>query len=405
MNSQSDAFFSEPVGGFASRISAKLFSYILGQLDRGIVAGSIETHLPDGALRILGGRGAGPKAILKINRWRALLRMVSGGSAGGYEGWERCEWESPDLVSLFEVFMRNRVSLGGTARASGVSRLIKRLMRAVRRNDRRGAKRNIMAHYDLGNEFYACWLDETMSYSSALFEGDQALDLAQHAKMAMLINRMELAPQSKVLEIGCGWGSLASKLAKQGHDVTAITLSPAQKAYADALNSGANFRLCDYRDIDDTFDAIASVEMVEAVGQEFWPTYLDTIARCLKLGGRAAIQFITINDDVFENYTDNADFIQTYVFPGGMLLSESRFKALAEARGLVWADQWNFGGDYAHTLRLWRERFDAAVSANALPDGFDQRFINLWRFYLMYCEGGFRGQGIDVAQVTLIKVG
>ena len=405
MYSQSDVFFSAPVGGVAARIGARLFSFILDQMDRGIVCGSIETYLPGGSMRILGGRGAGPKSILKINRWRALLRMASGGSVGGYEGWERGEWDSPDLVSLFEVFMRNRVSLGGTARASGISRFLKRIMRAVRRNDRKGAARNIMAHYDLGNQFYASWLDETMSYSSALFEADEGLEPAQQAKMAMLINRMALAPQSQVLEIGCGWGSLACKLQKQGHDVTAITISPAQKAYADALDCGATFRLCDYRDVDGTYDAIASVEMVEAVGQEYWPTYLDTIARCLKSGGRAAIQFIMINDDVFENYAGSADFIQTYVFPGGMLLSESRFKALAEARGLVWSDAHYFGVDYAHTLRLWRQRFDNAVFENTLPDGFDERFINLWRFYLMYCEGGFRGQGIDVAQVTLIKAG
>ncbi|MFM9853340.1 MAG: class I SAM-dependent methyltransferase [Sphingomonadaceae bacterium] len=391
--------------GLASQILARLVSPILDRLDRGIVSGSIEAFLPGGERRLLGGRGAGPSAILKINRWNALLRMASGGSVGCYEGWERGEWESPDLVPLFDVFMRNRVTLGGTARASGLSRLAKRIAHGLHRNDRKGAKRNIMAHYDLGNDFYASWLDATMSYSSARFVGAQALEAGQAHKMAKLTERLALNTPSSILEIGCGWGHFARSLVERGHAVTAVTISPAQKDYAEAHNPGPDYQLLDYRDVSGSYDAIASVEMVEAVGQHYWPTYLDVIARSLKPGGRAAIQFIAINDDVFERYASSADFIQAYIFPGGMLLSERRFRALAEARGLRWEAPEHFGLDYAETLRHWHDRFEAAVAAARLPAHFDSQFINLWRFYLQYCEGGFRGGGIEVGQVTLIKQG
>jgi cyclopropane-fatty-acyl-phospholipid synthase len=405
MNAQSHIIDAAPRAGLGARLAAGLFTHVLDRMDRGIVEGSIEAHLPGGTIRMLGARGAGPVAVLKINRWNALLRMVSGGSVGCYEGWERGEWESTDLVPLFDVFMRNRVTLGGTARASGLSRLAKRIAHRLHRNDRKGAKRNIMAHYDLGNDFYASWLDKTMSYSSARFAGDEAFEAAQARKLENLTARLALAPQSRILEIGCGWGHYACSLAQQGHDVTAITISPAQKLYAETHNSGPDYQLCDYRDVSGSYDAIASIEMVEAVGQRYWPAYLDMIARSLRPGGRAAIQFIAINDDVFERYASSVDFIQTYIFPGGMLLSESRFRTLAKARGLAWEGIEHFGLDYARTLRLWHERFEAAITAGQLPPQFDSQFLNLWRFYLQYCEGGFRGQGIDVGQVTLVKQG
>jgi cyclopropane-fatty-acyl-phospholipid synthase len=391
--------------GLWSRLVAGAFSLVLDRLDRGVVAGSIDAILPDGSQRILGGRGAGPQAVLIINRWNALLRMFSGGSVGGYEGWERNEWESPDLVTLFDVFMRNRVTLGGTARASGLSRMMKRFAHSMHRNDRQGAKRNIMAHYDLGNDFYACWLDKTMSYSSARFVGDETLEAAQARKVDMLAARLSLVPKSRVLEIGCGWGHVSGTLSELGHNVTAITISPAQKLYAETHNIGPDYQLCDYRDVTGTYDAVVSIEMVEAVGQDYWGTYLDVIARSLKPGGRAAVQFITINDDVFDRYASSADFIQTYIFPGGMLLSESRFRALAEARGFTWEAPEYFGLDYAQTLAQWRGRYEAAIIDGHLPAHFDDKFTNLWRFYLMYCEGGFRGGGIDVGQVTLVIAG
>jgi cyclopropane-fatty-acyl-phospholipid synthase len=212
---------------------------------------------------------------------------------------------------------------------------------------------------------------------------------------------------SAILEIGCGWGHVARTCAEQGHEVTAITLSPSQKLWAErhvrTMATKPAFQLCDYRDVAGTYDAVISVEMVEAVGEAYWPAYLDTIARVLKPGGRAAIQYIAIAEDGFAAYSKGVDFIQTYIFPGGMLLSEARFRALAEARGLRWEAPHHFAAHYAETLRRWLVRFDDAVENGLLPGGFDARFVNLWRFYLQYCEGGFRSGGITVAQVTLVK--
>jgi cyclopropane-fatty-acyl-phospholipid synthase len=393
--------------GLIARATSRVFHRILDRIDAGIEAGALEAVLPDGTFRVLGGRSEGPLVHVNLNSWRALIRLGQSGSVGWYQAWEAGEWDSPGPVSLFDLFMRNRVSLGSSARASGFSRLMKRATHALRRNDTKGAKRNIMAHYDLGNDFYECWLDPTMSYSSGMFEGGDTLEAAQLRKMAALTQRLNLKPGSDILELGCGWGHFAKRCAEGGHTVTAITLSPSQKLHAEAAAADMAhkplYQLCDYRDVSGTYDAIASIEMVEAVGQAYWPTYLDVIARSLKSGGRAAVQFIMIADDIFERYAESADFIQTYVFPGGMLLSESRFRKLAEARGLTWDAPRHFGLDYAETLKHWRERFDDAVEAGKLPSGFDARFIKLWRYYLMYCEGGFRGGGIDVAQVTLIK--
>jgi cyclopropane-fatty-acyl-phospholipid synthase len=242
-----------------------------------------------------------------------------------------------------------------------------------------------------------------MSYSSARWDGGEAsLEAAQRRKIATMAARV--AGAGSVLEIGCGWGSLAAELAARGAAVTAISLSDEQLAWARQRHGAAvDFRKVDYRDVEGQFDGIVSVEMFEAVGQEYWGAFFDCLARCLKPGGRAAIQYIVIRDELFEAYARSADFIQTYVFPGGMLVRESAFQKLAAERGLAWRDRVGFGLDYAETLKLWREAFDRAVDEGRLPEGFDARFVRLWRFYLMYCEGGFRGGGIDVAQVTLVK--
>ncbi|MFN3470304.1 MAG: class I SAM-dependent methyltransferase [Novosphingobium sp.] len=282
----------------------------------------------------------------------------------------------------------------------------------MRRNSKTQARRNIAAHYDLGNDFYRQWLDETMSYSSASWQGiaaDASLAEAQANKVDRLAARLDLRPGSEVLEIGCGWGYLARRLAQTaGARVTGISLSDEQLEWARRELAGSglhgiDYRHQDYRDVSGQFDAIASVEMVEAVGREYWPSFFDCLARCLKPGGRAALQYITIRDDLFDAYAASADFIQAYVFPGGLLISEAAFRALAHERGLTWQDREDFGLDYARTLKLWREALDRAVSENRLPQGFDQRFIDLWRYYLMYCEGGFRGGGINVSQITLVK--
>jgi cyclopropane-fatty-acyl-phospholipid synthase len=403
-------------GGLAwliARAPAGLFHRMLDRIDSGLDYGTLEGHLPDGSVRLLGGRGKGPVAIVHLHSWAALVRLALSGSVGWYRASEHGEWSSPDPVPLFDLFMRNGEALGNVGRARGPWRWMNRAVHALHRNDRRGAKRNIHAHYDLGNDFYRLWLDSKMNYSSGLFVSpDMTLEQAQEAKIDAILDRLDLRSGSRLLEIGCGWGALAER-AVERHDAlyTGITLSPAQAEVAAAriaaidLTGRSKIEICDYRDAQGPYDAIASVEMVEAVGQAYWPAYLDAIARLLRPGGKAAIQYILISDALFEAYAAGSDFIQAYIFPGGCLMSESRFRALAEERGLAWRDARRFGGDYAETLRQWRERFDAVVAAEQLPAGFDDRFVRLWRYYLQYCEGGFRGGGIDVAQVTLEKTG
>lgn len=409
--------------GIGSQWLARLWSggvhKVLDRIDRGLERGSILATLPGGETRLLGGRKAGFDAVVVVNSWRALLRLATAGSVGWYQAWDMGEWDSPDPVPLFALFMDNAVALGDAGRAHGPWRLLTRLVHAAHRNTRRGSLRNIHAHYDLGNDFYEQWLGETMLYSSALYgdvePGPNAfsqfvteLDRAQSAKVGAIVERLEVEPGDTVLEIGCGWGTLAAFLSSHaGVHVDAISLSDEQLAYARArwnLEAGSvTFRKQDYRDVDGQYDAIVSVEMVEAVGRAFWPDFLDCIARNLRPGGRAAIQLISMRDEIFEGYASSADFIQTFIFPGGMLIRESEFEALAAERGLTWEDRRGFGLDYAQTLREWRRAFDEAVEEGRLPQGFDERFVRLWRFYLMYCEGGFLGGGIDVAQVTLVK--
>lgn len=399
-------------GRWFGRIFSGSFARAIERIDRGLDQGSIIATLPDGSTRKLGGRGEGPVARITLNNWNALVRLATAGSIGWYEACVAGEWESPDPVPIFDLFMRNADTLGDTGRAKGPWRWAGRLLNLARRNSKAQARRNIAAHYDLGNDFYRLWLDETMSYSSASWHGiaaDASLAQAQANKVDRLGARLALQRGSEVLEIGCGWGFLARRLAEcYGAQVTGISLSDEQLAWAEREvdRSGivdVEYRHQDYRDVQGQFDAIASVEMVEAVGREYWPSYFDCLARCLKPGGRAALQYISIRDQLFEAYAASADFIQAYVFPGGLLISEREFRKLAAERGLVWADQEDFGPDYARTLKLWREALDRAVAEGNLPPGFDPRFVGLWRYYLMYCEGGFRGGGINVAQVTLVK--
>lgn len=392
------------MASFTTRLAAPVFRRILDRIDAGLEEGGIDATLPDGSHRKLGGRAPGPVPIVAVHRWRALSRLVTGGSIGWYRGWRDGDWSSPDPVPLFDLFMRNRVPLGRVARSGGTSRAVARAWHYLRRNTPRRARENIEAHYDLGNDFYREWLDDSLTYSAALFAGDEPLEAAQHRKLAAILQRTGAQAGDEILEIGCGWGSFAAVAARAGVRVHALTLSTGQKAAVDARAlPGVTVALADYRIERGRYDAVASIEMVEAVGQEYWPAYLDMIARVLKPGGRAAIQYISIADDVFPAYATSVDFIQRYVFPGGMLVSTERFRASAEARGLSWQDHNAFGADYAETLRRWRERFDAAVAQGRLPARLGGRFVKLWRYYLMYCEGGFRGGGIDVAQVTLVK--
>ncbi len=390
--------------GLVARLVAPGFGKLLDRIDAALVRGAIHARLPDGTARTLGGRSPGFECSVELRSWTALLRLATNGSIGWYQAWEAGEWTSPDPVPLFALFMANGEELGDTGRARGPFRLAARFAHWLNRNTPAGARKNIAAHYDLGNDFYAAWLDPTMSYSSALEMAEDGLEAAQRRKWAALASR--IGDAETVLEIGCGWGGLAGDLAARGRSVTAISLSDAQLAWArERHGTGVEFRKQDYRDCSGQFDAIVSVEMVEALGREYWPTFMDCIARNLKPGGRAAIQYIAMRDELFEAYAQSADFIQAYIFPGGLLIRTSEFRRLAEERGLAWQDQRDFGLDYAATLEAWRTRFDEAEAAGRLPAGFDERFCNLWRYYLMYCEGGFRGGGIDVHQVTLVKQG
>jgi cyclopropane-fatty-acyl-phospholipid synthase len=399
--------------GFFARLVAPLvapaFARLVDQLDRRLLSGGVHATLPNGTQRRVGFHAPGAEAVVHIHNWRALVRLATSGSVGWYKAWTLGEWSSPDPVKIFEIFSADAAPLGEVGRAKGLFRWVNALAHRRRDNAPHKAQKNIAAHYDLGNDFYSAWLDDTMTYSSARFATPtDALEQAQVHKIHTLLDRLDLTTGQRLLEIGCGWGTLAIEAAKRGIFVVGLTLSTEQKAWAErkiadaGLSDRVEIRLQDYRYTEEQFDAVASVEMVEAVGQRWWGAYLDSIARNLKAGGRAALQFISIDHPLFDNYARNADFIQTYIFPGGCLLDEPQFAGLAIERGLSWQDRVGFRLDYAETLKRWRDQYNEAVTRGALK-GFTEPFHDLWRYYLMYCEGGFRGGAIDVAQVTMVK--
>jgi len=396
-------------GGTLARFISPAIDKILADIDGKLVSGGFDAMLPDGSRRRIGFHAPGAHAKIHIASWMALVRLATSGSVGWYKAWTLGEWSSPDPVAIFELFSANAIPLGDIGRAKGPFRWINAAAHRLRDNAPRKARKNVAAHYDLGNDFYSAWLDPTMTYSCARFAGPKdELEDAQLRKIHTLLDRLDLKPGHRLLEIGCGWGTLAIEAAKRGAEVVGLTLSTEQKAWAErkieaaGLSGRIEIRLQDYRDTDEQFDAVASVEMVEAVGQRWWPAYLDAIARNLRAGGRAALQFISIDHRMFDRYVRSPDFIQTYIFPGGCLLDEPQFEGLAGERGLSWDDRTGFAPDYAETLKRWRVRFDEAV-ANGRLEGFGEAFHQLWRYYLMYCEGGFRGRAIDVAQVTMVK--
>ena len=373
-------------------------------------AGSLTFILPDGETVRLQGAGPGPDARLLVRDYRFIRRALLSGDIGFAEGYMAGEWDTPDLAALLGVFAVNFDVLRGLTRGNALSRAFHTLNHALRRNSRRGSKRNIHAHYDLGNDFYARWLDPTMTYSSAIFASPgQSLAEAQRNKYATLARSIDLAAGHSVLEIGCGWGGFAEYAAKEvGARVTGVTISRAQYDFArkrlfdQGLADKTDIRLIDYRDVQGRFDRVASIEMFEAVGERYWPAYFDKIRDVLVPGGKAGLQIITIRDRDFDNYRRRADFIQKYIFPGGMLPSEQRLREETARASLGWQSVSRFGQDYADTLEQWLRNFDAAWDGIA-PLGFDERFRRLWRFYLAYCEAGFRTGRTDVVQLALSR--
>jgi len=370
--------------------------------------GRLRVLLPDGA-RLDFGPG-GLEADLELRDWRAFSRIVRSGDIGFAEGYIAQEWSTSDLSRLLTVLAANRSALEGPMTGGSLGRLLHRALHALRANTRRGSRRNIAAHYDLGNEFYALWLDPGMTYSAALYQGDaqRTLEAAQRAKYERILARLALPDGAHVLEIGCGWGAFAELAASRGLQVSGITLSRAQLAWASerleraGVARNVRLELRDYRDLRARYDAVASVEMFEAVGERWWPAYFERVAACLPRGGRAMVQTIVIDDALFERYRRGSDFIRQFIFPGGMLASDERFQALAVRAGLQVAEAYRFGPDYALTLAAWRTRFRAQLpQVRAL--GFDDRFVRTWEFYLSYCEAGFVSGSTDVLQYLLVR--
>jgi cyclopropane-fatty-acyl-phospholipid synthase len=365
-----------------------------------IRGGRLELRLPDGTACLFGDGES--VACLQVHDLSLFDRVLARGDIGLAEAYLDRHWDSPDLSALLTLLANSRDALRRAVYGSWRKLLAARVRHWLNRNSRVGSRRNIAAHYDLGNDFYKLWLDPGMSYSSALYcpDDDSGLVAAQHAKYRRILGRLNARPGQRVLEIGCGWGGFAELAVQDGLQFTGLTLSPAQLEWARQRVPQADLRLQDYRDIDERFDHVVSIEMFEAVGERWWPSYFKTLARALKPGGRAVIQSITIRDDLFGAYRRGTDFIQQYVFPGGMLPSRSAVRAAAAREGLVVHDEFAFGLDYARTLAEWRQAFEQQWLRIAKL-GFDEPFRRLWRFYLSYCEAGFLAGNVDVVQFEL----
>lgn len=408
----SDAETPERTGWSARNalIPFGLSSRLLVNLANRIEVGQLSLMLPKGANTVVTGRlKPDLRAVLDVKNPAALLQRVAlKGSNGFAEAYVDGEWDTPDLLAILQIALENEPAMGRPVRGFGLARIVDRLWHLVRANTRRGSRRNIAFHYDLGNDFYGLWLDPGMTYSSALFDaaGQPLLD-AQDNKYRRLAESLGLQPGHHVLEIGCGWGGFATMAARDyGCRVTAITLSEQQLRYAEdrvrraGLGDRIEVRLQDYRDVTGRFDRIASIEMFEAVGEERWPIFFDTVRERLKWGGVAALQVITIEDSRFAQYRRSADFIQRYIFPGGMLPSPSALAGAIDRAGLTLSDVFAFGPSYAETLAAWQRRFQRAWP-QIRQLGFDGRFKRLWEFYLAYCEAGFRAGAVDVAHYRI----
>ena len=390
-----------------SGYSTKTILSLLSQLKNSY----LKATLPNGQVREFGDKASSLQADIQIFDWNVFKRLISHGDIGFAESYIRGDWDSSNLKTILELAIRNRTILDKAIYGTWLGSIFYRVKHWLRDNSKSGSRKNIHAHYDLGNAFYSLWLDPSMSYSSAWFsEGaKQALGDAQKAKIQRILSCLETNPGDHILEIGCGWGGVMEEALLSGRSITGLTLSTEQKVFAEnrlqsieAATSKPHFevRLQDYRDCQEQFDGIASVEMFEAVGEKHWPQYFETIAKCLKFGRKACIQTIVIADDLFERYRHSTDFIQQYVFPGGMLPSRDSFKAAAAKAGLQIENEFAFGADYAKTLCIWRDNFNQKLQ-EIRELGFDETFIRLWNFYLMYCAAGFSERNIDVVQFTL----
>ena len=377
----------------------------------GLEAGTLAMTIPGGQTFVIAGSAPGPHAAVTLHNWNLMHRAVSGGTIGVAETYMDGDWESPDAGAFLELVLINtKVVRDYTNGPRGLFLLLEKFRHWLNANTRRGSQRNIAAHYDLGNAFYSQWLDPTMTYSSALYSrGANDLTSAQLAKYRALAEATGIGPGDHVLEIGCGWGGFAEFAAGEiGCKVTGLTISREQLAFARermakaGLADRVELKFQDYRDETGTYDRIVSIEMFEAVGEKYWPAYFSKLHECLKPGGRAGLQIITILQEAYAEYRANPDFIQKYVFPGGMLPTREHLSSLGRQFGLSTASDIGFGHDYARTLAEWRHRFRAAWE-RIVPLGFDERFRKLWEFYFYYCEAGFRAQNIDVRQVVYTR--
>jgi cyclopropane-fatty-acyl-phospholipid synthase len=392
-----------PLARIFDRLVLKVCAAALRDVDQGL----LHLTLPSGRSEAFGrapptGDRTASEAALAVNSYAAFWASMRRGKLGFAEAYMDGDVDTPDLARLFRFFIDNQATLGAVAAGQFKVGARDRAWHQGRDNSRSGARANIRAHYDLGNAFYARWLDPSMTYSSAIFESlDDTLEAAQARKLARVASALDLQPGQRVLEIGCGWGALAEHLARLGAHVTALTISDAQFDHTQArvkhadLDERVDVQLCDYRDVTGTYDRVVSIEMIEAVGEAHWPSYFKTLADRLTPAGRAVVQAITIPDRFFEAYRSTPDFIQRYIFPGGMLPTENLMREHAEAVGLDFEPLERFGASYARTLAAWRDRFEAAWPTLA-STGFDERFRRMWLYYLTYCEVGFDRGLIDV---------
>lgn len=368
--------------------------------------GSLDLKFPDGQMMSFRGDQQGRKADMQIHDKACLDAFISQGDIGLGETYMAGLWETSNLEDLLVYFVENQKAIEDFFHGNKISQFFFALQKLFKKNNRKRSKKNIEEHYDLGNDFYQTWLDPSMTYSSALFaDPDCSLEQAQHHKYERIFNQLPCQTQN-ILEIGCGWGGFLEVAGKKGASIEALTLSPSQAAYAEkraqqqGLSDHVRIHLKDYRDVSTQYDSIVSIEMMEAVGAQYWSTYFAALKKGLKEGGKAVIQTITIDDALFESYLKRTDFIQKHVFPGGVLPSHKIFNDLARKKGLRVEDAFNFGSCYAKTLRLWLERFDQN-DKKIKNIGFSDVFIRKWRFYLSYCVAGFSTKQTDVFQFTL----